>query len=156
MKHLFSKAFFREMLPLAIPIALQNLLMASFRLVDMLMLCQLSGDALAAVDLASQISFFVDLISFGVSSGCAVFLAQYHGAKNTDGIRRVMGVALVTLVPVGVLATVLSVLFPHVIMQVLTNDETLRTIGVSYLSVAAFSYIAIVVNSILSTVLRST
>ena len=68
MKHLFNKAFFREMLPLAIPIALQNLLMASFRLVDMLMLGQLSGDALAAVDLASQVSFFVDLISFGVSS----------------------------------------------------------------------------------------
>ena len=156
MKHLFTKAFFREMLPLAIPIALQNLLMASFRLVDMLMLGQLSGDALAAVDLASQISFFVDLISFGVSSGCAVFLAQYHGAKNTDGIHRVMGVALVTLVPVGVLATVFSILFPRSIMQILTNDESLRTIGVSYLSVAAFSYIAIVLNSILSTVLRST
>jgi putative MATE family efflux protein len=156
MKHLFTKAFFREMLPLAIPIALQNLLMASFRLVDMLMLGSLSGDALAAVDLASQISFFVDLISFGVSSGCAVFLAQYHGAKNIDGIRRVMGVALVTLVPVGVLATVLSILFPRSIMQVLTNDESLRAIGVSYLSVAAFSYIAIVLNSILSTVLRST
>ena len=156
MKHLFNKGFFREMLPLAIPIALQNLLMASFRLVDMLMLGQLSGDALAAVDLASQISFFVDLLSFGVSSGCAVFLAQYHGAKNTDGIHRVMGVALVTLVPAGILATLLSVLFPHAIMQMLTNDESLRSIGISYLSVAAFSYIAIVVNSILSTVLRST
>ena len=156
MKHLFSKAFFREMLPLAIPIALQNLLMASFRLVDMLMLGSLSGDALAAVDLASQVSFFVDLISFGVSSGCAVFLAQYHGAKNIDGIRRVMGTALVSLVPIGVLATLLSILFPYRIMEILTNDETLRTVGVSYLSVAAFSYIAIVLNSVLSTVLRST
>ncbi len=156
MKKLFTKAFFREMLPLAIPIALQNLLMASFRLIDMLMLGQLNGDALAAVDLASQVSFFVDLISFGVSSGCAVFLAQYHGANNIDGIRRVMGCALVSLVPVGVLATVLSILFPHVIMQALTNDESLRAIGVSYLSVAAFSYIAIVLNMILSTVLRST
>lgn len=156
MKNLFGRAFFREMLPLAIPIALQNLLMASFRLVDMLMLGQLSGDALAAVDLAGQISFFVDLISFGVSSGCAVFLAQYHGARNIDGIRRVMGVALVTLLPLGALATVLSILFPHAIMQVLTNDESLREIGVSYLSVAAFSYLFIVLNSVLSTVLRST
>ncbi len=156
MKNLFGKAFFREMLPLAIPIALQNLLMASFRLVDMLMLGQLSGDALAAVDLASQVSFFVDLISFGVSSGCAVFLAQYHGAENTDGIHRVMGIALVSLMPLGVLATVLSICFPHRIMEVLTNDESLRAIGVSYLSVAALSYIPIVLNSILSTVLRST
>ena len=156
MKHLFSKAFFKEMLPLAIPIALQNLLMASFRLVDMLMLGSLSGDALAAVDLASQMSFFVDLISFGVSSGCAVFLAQYHGANNIDGIRRVMGCAFVSLLPIGVLATLVSVCFPSAIMRVLTNDQTLREIGVSYLSVAAFSYLSIVLNSILSTVLRST
>lgn len=155
-KTLFGKAFFKEMLPLAIPIALQNLLMASFRLVDMLMLGQLSGEALAAVDLASQMSFFVDLISFGVASGCAVFLAQYHGAKNLDGIRRVMGCAFVSLLPVGLLATVLSVCFPRTIMQILTNDGGLRAVGVSYLSVAAFSYPFIVVNMILSTVLRST
>ncbi len=156
MKHLFGKAFFKEMLPLALPIALQNLLMASFRLVDMLMLGQYSGDAMAAVDLASQMSFLVDLLSFGVASGCAVFLAQYHGANNREGIRRVMGCGLVTLVPLGLLATMLSIAFPETILRILTNDVRLREIGVSYLSVAAFSYLGIVVNSVLSTVLRST
>ncbi len=156
MKNLFGKAFFKEMLPLAIPIALQNLLMASFRLVDMLMLGQYSGDAMAAVDLASQMSFLVDLLSFGVASGCAVFLAQYHGANNREGIWRVMGCGLVTLVPIGLLVTFLSLAFPETIMRVLTDDTNLREIGVSYLSIAAFSYLGIVVNSVLSTVLRST
>ncbi len=156
MKNLYGRAFFKEMLPLAIPIALQNLLMASFRLVDMLMLGSLNGDALAAVDLASQMSFFVDLISFGVSSGCAVFIAQYHGANNIDGIRRVIGCALVSLVPIGLLAMTVSLCFPDTIMRILTDDPSLREIGASYLSVAAFSYFFIVVNSILSTVLRST
>lgn len=144
------------MLPLAIPIALQNLLMASFRLIDMLMLGQYSGDAMAAVDLASQMSFLVDLLSFGVSSGCAVFLAQYHGAKNLDGIHRVMGCALVSLLPLGLLIMLLSISFPDRIMRLLTDDETLQSIGVSYLSIAAFSYLGIVLNSVLSTVLRST
>ncbi len=144
------------MLPLAIPIALQNLLMASFRLIDMLMLGQYSGEAMAAVDLASQMSFLVDLLSFGASSGCAVFLAQYHGANNRDGIWRVMGCGLVSLVPLGLLATVISLRFPDAIMRVLTDDVTLREIGVSYLSVAAYSYLGIVLNSVLSTVLRST
>ncbi len=156
MKKIFDKSFFREMLPLALPIALQNLLAASFRLVDTLMLGQLSGNALAAVDLAGQVSFFVDLISFGVSSGCAVFLAQYHGARNRDGIHRVMGVALATLVPIGMLATVLSVAFPHTIMEIMTDDGSLREIGVSYLTAAAYSYVFIAINMVLSTVLRST
>ena len=146
MKHLFSRAFFKEMLPLAIPIALQNLLMASFRLVDMLMLGQYSGDALAAVDLASQMSFLVDLVSFGAASGCAVFLAQYHGAKNVDGIHRVMGCGLVSLLPIGLAAMLVSVSFPGTIMRILTDDLTLREIGVSYLSIAAFSYLGIVLD----------
>ena len=156
MKKLFGKAFFKEMLPLALPIALQNLLMASFRLVDMLMLGQYSGDAMAAVDLASQISFLVDLLSFGVASGCAVFLAQYHGANNREGIYRVMGSGLVTLVPMGLVAMILALSFPETIMRLLTDDANLREIGVSYLSVAAISYLGIVINSVLSTVLRST
>ncbi len=156
MKQLFGKAFFKEMLPLAIPIALQNLLMASFRLIDMLMLGQYSGDAMAAVDLASQTSFLVDLISFGVSSGCAVFLAQYHGANNREGILRVMGCGLVSLVPLGLLVMIVALSFPEAIMRLLTDDARLREIGVSYLSVAAYSYLFIVVNMVLSTVLRST
>lgn len=156
MKGLFPKQFWREMLPLAIPIALQNLLMASFRLVDMLMIGRLGGDALAAVDLGSQISFLVDILSFGVSSGAAVFIAQYHGAGDRDGIHRVLGCAAMVLLPLGVLAMLVGLLLPTEIMSILTDDAVLIELGTQYLSVAAFSYLGIVLNSVLSTVLRST
>lgn len=156
MKGIFNRAFWREMLPLAIPIALQNLLMASFRLIDMLMIGRVGGDALAAVDLGSQLSFFVDIFSFGVASGAAVFIAQYHGAGDRDGIHRVLGCAAMVLLPLGVLAMLVGLLFPSAIMSVLTDDPSLIRLGTEYLSIAAFSYLGIVLNSVLSTVLRST
>lgn len=155
-QRLFGKMFWREMLPLAIPIALQNLLSASFRLVDMLMIGQLGSQALGAVDLGGQVSFFLDLITFGAASGSAVFIAQYHGANNRDGIHRVLGCVLVFLVPLGIVFTAVAALFPEQIMSVLTDDPDMIAYGAEYLSAACFSYIGIVGNSVLCTTLRST
>lgn len=155
-KRLFGKMFWREMLPLAIPIALQNLLSASFRLIDMLMIGQLGSQALGAVDLGGQVSFFLDLITFGAASGSAVFIAQYHGANNRDGIHRVLGCVMVFLIPLGIMFTTAASLFPTQIMSVLTDDPEMIAYGAEYLSVACFSYIGIVLNSVLCTTLRST
>ena len=73
---LFDRAFWSAVLPLALPIALQNLLMTSFRLVDTLMIGRLGDVSIAAVGLAGYASFLVELISFGVASGSAVRIAR--------------------------------------------------------------------------------
>ena len=50
-----KKEFYRELFSLAIPIGLQNLLIALIGATDALMLGRLSQDAVAAVSLANQI-----------------------------------------------------------------------------------------------------
>ena len=84
LKGFFNQTFWLAVLPLAIPIALQNLLMTSFRLVDTLMVGRLGDVSIAAVGLAGWASFLVELLAFGMSSGAAVFIAQYHGAGNQE------------------------------------------------------------------------
>ena len=56
---LFDRSFWAAALPLVIPIALQNLLMTSFRLVDTLMVGRLGDVSIAAVGLAGWASFLV-------------------------------------------------------------------------------------------------
>ena len=51
MAELFDRSFWRVALPLIIPIALQNLLMTSFRLIDTLMVGRLGDVSIAAVGL---------------------------------------------------------------------------------------------------------
>lgn len=153
---LFDRAFWRMMLPLALPIAMQNLLMTSFRLVDTLMIGRLGDVSIAAVGLAGYASFFVELVTFGVASGSAVFLAQYHGAGNVKGIRRTFGVMLVCVVPVGLLFTLLTVTFPEVVMRLFTDDAILIDEGVRYLRYAALSYVSLTLNTALGITLRCT
>jgi len=151
---LFGRAFWRAALPLALPIALQNLLMTSFRLVDTLMIGRLGDVSIAAVGLAGYASFLVELISFGAASGGAVFLAQYHGAGNRDGILRAYGAMLLFIVPTGLLFTVGVGAFPGTVMRLFTDDAALISEGVRYLRFACISYVSLALNMAISTLLR--
>ncbi len=153
---LFERAFWAAALPLIIPIALQNLLMTSFRLVDTLMVGRLGDVSIAAVGLAGWASFFVELLAFGMSSGGAVFVAQYHGANNRAGMLRTYGMLLLFMVPLGLVFTLGVGLFPAQVMQLFTDDPALIAEGVKYLQFACVSYFSLTLNLALSTMLRCT
>jgi putative MATE family efflux protein len=130
--------------------------MTSFRLVDTLMIGRLGDVSIAAVGLAGYASFFVELISFGMASGSAVFVAQYHGANNKDGILRTYGTMLLFMVPVGLLFTVGVGAFPEFVMQMFTDDAALIGEGARYLRFACISYVSLTINMAISTLLRCT
>ena len=77
LRRLFGgKRYWNTVLHLAIPIAVQNLLTSSFVLVDTLMVGQLGDVSLAAVGMAGQWSWLLNLTLFGFSSGASVFCSQ--------------------------------------------------------------------------------
>ncbi len=153
---LFERTFWAAALPLIIPIALQNLLMTSFRLVDTLMVGRLGDVSIAAVGLAGWASFFVELLAFGMSSGAAVFVAQYHGANNKEGMLRTYGMMLLFMVPMGLLFTLGVGLYPSFVMKLFTDDPALISEGVKYLQFACVSYLSLALNLAISTMLRCT
>ncbi len=156
LKGFFNQTFWLAVLPLAIPIALQNLLMTSFRLVDTLMVGRLGDVSIAAVGLAGWASFLVELLAFGMSSGAAVFIAQYHGAGNQEGIRKTYGMMLLFMVPMGLFFTIGVALFPEFVMKIFTEDAALIAEGARYLRFACVSYVSISINLAFSTLLRCT
>ena len=153
---LLGKSFWRTLLPLALPIALQNLLMTSFRLVDTLMIGTLGDVSIAAVGLAGQASFLVELVAFGMASGSAVFIAQFHGAGDIDGIHRAFGATLLFGLPFGLVAAVGCFAFPDRVMALLTDDPALIAEGARYLTYACWSYLSLAVFQSMCTTLRST
>ena len=153
---LFDRSFWAVALPLIIPIALQNLLMTSFRLVDTLMVGRLGDVSIAAVGLAGWASFFVELLAFGMSSGAAVFVAQYHGANNREGMLRTYGMMLLFMVPMGLVFTLGVGLYPEFVMRLFTEDPATIAEGVKYLQFACVSYLSLALNLAFSTMLRCT
>ena len=85
-----NASFSRNLLRLAVPIVLQNLVTTAVSSADVIMLGFVSQDALAAGSLASQIMFILNLVYSGISSGVIMLAAQYWGKQDTLTIERVI------------------------------------------------------------------
>ncbi|MBQ8474064.1 MAG: MATE family efflux transporter [Clostridia bacterium] len=156
-KKLFlDRQFWRVALSLAVPIALQNLLSASFSLVDTFMVGKLGGDYLAAMGMAGQWSWLLSIFSFGLVSGTSLFIAQYWGIKDIKSINRTTGIAVSSTVIIALIFTVVGITAPETIMKVFSRTPEIVEYGSTYLRIAAYSYPAVALTLILSAVLRST
>ena len=155
-KYFCDSGFWRVALRLAIPIALQNLLISSFSLIDTLMVGQLGDVALSAVGMAGQWSWMLNIALFGVISGTSLYISQYWGVRDIDGIHRIYGIALTSALLIAAAFALSGLLIPGSIVSIFNRDPAIIDAGTAYLSIAALSYPAVAMSNILSTVLRST
>ena len=155
-KYFGDMGFWRVALKLAFPVAMQNLLTSSFILVDTIMVGQLGDLSLSAVGMAGQFGWFLNMITFGMCSGAAVFISQYWGAKDTAGIRRTYGIAVVSVCLISALFFVIGLLFPEGVVRIFNREPDVVEAGAAYLRIACWSYLATGVNMVFCIVLRST
>ena len=135
-----NRRFYRDVLVLGIPVAVQNLIISSASMVDTIMIGSLGEIAVAAVGLCSLFFMLIFSVSFGFSHGGMIFFAQYWGAKDEKGICRAYGITLVCVMAVGLSFGGLAVFAPEFIMRVYTDKESIQAIGVQYLRIVGWSY----------------
>jgi putative MATE family efflux protein len=150
-----DREFFRAMLALAIPVAFQQLITASLNMIDVLMVGQLGETSVAALGLANQIFFLLILFLFGVTSGMAIFTAQYWGKGDVESIRRVLGLCLAIAIAVSAVFTLLATLLPEMLMSIYTEDTEVIRIGSDYLRIVGLSYVMMAISVSYISVLRS-
>ncbi len=155
-KMMRDKEFWKLLLALALPIALQNLLSSSLAIIDNLMIGRLGDIAVASVGVSAQVAQLVNISLFGITSGGTIFAAQYWGKKDYEGIRRTYGLVMISCAVVSLLAAILISTFPKVVLGFYTNSQSIIAEGSKYLRIAAFSYVGIAVNLGFCTILRST
>lgn len=151
-----GKRYWQKLLSLAVPMAIQNLLISSFVLIDTLMVSMLGDVSLASVGMAGQWSWLLNLTMFGFSSGAAVFFAQYFGDKNIDGIKKTYGITMFFLSIAAMIFALSGFFFSKQIISIFNRDIQVLDIGSRYLKIAVFSYPAIVINQVMGVYLRST
>ncbi|MDP4089914.1 MAG: MATE family efflux transporter [Bacillota bacterium] len=151
-----DRKFYSTLVKIALPIVIQNLIMSSLNLVDVFIIGGLGQTAIASVGLANQYFFLLNLLLFGISSGSAIFTAQYWGKRDVKGIRKVLGLCLMTGVAAAAVFTLGGLVFPRQILGLFSNDPVVVAMGSAYLRIIVFSYIVTAVTFGYSVVLRST
>ena len=133
--------FYKELLSFAVPIGLQNLLVALIGASDALMLGRLTQDAVSAVSLANQIAFIMNLFSGAVVGGGGALLAQYWGKGDRIMVKNLFCMLMKWAFGISFVFSMLALFTPEILMRIYTPDAALIEIGASYLRAVGISYL---------------
>ena len=150
-----NRAFYKTVVALVLPMALQNLINVGVSSADVIMLGQVGETVLSAASLAGQVQFIMTLVFFGLTSGAAVLTAQYWGKGDTRTIEKVMGIAMCFSLMVGLAFTLAAWLIPEVLMSIYTSEPEVISEGCKYLRIVAVAYIPISITTIYLNIMRS-
>ncbi len=154
MKKSKEQTFFHSVCALAVPVALQSMLQASFGVMDQVMIGQLGGVEVAAVGLAGKFTGIFNVIVSAVGAVAGIMISQYMGQKNTAEIRRSMLLNLRVCLILAALFTLSGIAAPKQIMGLYIDDiVTAKTAG-RYLSIVSGTFFPVAGITILSTYLR--
>lgn len=155
MKKRFDFSFYMNALRLALPIAVQNLLTSSATLIDTAMVAGIGDAAVSAIGGAVRYGFLLNVICFGIASGCSSLISQYWGGKEMKNLRRTYGFALTIGAVIALIFTVLLSAFPFALMRVFTDKDSIAILGAEYIRIYAISVPFIVFSQITCFVFRA-
>lgn len=150
-----EKEFREKILKLALPIAVQQFMLALVSACDAFMLGGLNQNSLSAVSLASQITFVFNLIMMALTIGENMFVAQYYGNKDALGVRATGGLVLKYVLLVSGLFLIATVFIPQNLMRLFTKDAVLIEYGMKYLKLIGLSYVFSGVLQVLQGILKN-
>lgn len=136
-----KRLFYKKMLLIGIPVVFQNLVSIGLNLIDTLMIGMLGEQELAAVGAANQVYFIFTVSLFGLFSGAAVYTAQYWGAQDMAGVRKILGIDYLIGFFFALAVSVAGFLFAPDIIGLFSTDDAVIAFGTDYIRIACFSYV---------------
>lgn len=150
-----DKAFQKKIWSIALPIALQNLVISSINMADVFMVGKLGISEIASLGIANQISFLLILYLFGVNSGTGIFTAQFYGKNDFKNIHKVLGISLVMSILGALLFLAASFFMPEQLIRIFSKDKDVIHFGANYLKIIGLSFPVTAISFVYAIQLRN-
>ncbi|MCR5101492.1 MAG: MATE family efflux transporter [Butyrivibrio sp.] len=82
-----SRAFYKRLLIIAIPIMVKQGITNFVNMLDNIMVGQIGTEQMSGVAIINQLMFVFNLMIFGGVAGAGIFTAQYYGKGDSEGVR---------------------------------------------------------------------
>jgi putative MATE family efflux protein len=148
--------YFPNIRKIAIPIIIQQLTFSALNMLGVILVGQKGEVSVAAVGLAGQLAFLLNLVHFGIISGAAMFTAQFWGRKDIPNLRRVLGLCLILAISASLIFFTLAQFLPSQILSIYTKDPEVITLGTRYVRVFSWTYLFFAITFSYALVMRST
>ncbi len=148
--------YFPEVRRIAIPIMLQQAVFSLLNMLAVVFVGQKGDVAVAAVGLAGQIAFLLNLVHFGIISGAAMFTAQFWGRRDIANLRRVLGLSLIFAISASLIFFTLAQFFPGTDPGHLLQDPAVIALGASYIQIYSWTFLFFGITFSYALIMRST
>lgn len=149
-----DKGFYKRLLLLAAPLALQNIITYSVSLADNIMVGRLGELALSGAYVGNQLQNVLHMLVMGLSAALLVLGSQFWGKRETDKVQSIVGIALKFGFGAGLLLLAATLITPAGILRLFTDDTAVMTEAMKYLVIIRFTYVFFCVTQVLVASMR--
>ena len=151
-----DREYFRSLRRIALPIIAQQFILSGLSMVSVILIGQKGDTAVAAVGLANQVFFLLNLVLFGIISGTAMFTAQFWGKGDIPNLRRALGLCLALSVSASLIFMLLAQFVPERMLGFYSSDPAVIALGSQYLRIYSWAFVFFAITFSYALVLRST
>lgn len=136
-----DKKFYRLLLGISIPIAMQNLITFAVSMIDTLMVGSLGKVPLSAVSIANNLFFVLMILIFGLASGSNIMISQYWGKEDVNTIHKILAIMYRVCIGIIIIFVMIAVFLPTQFMSIFSTDAEVIAGGTSYLRIVSIGYV---------------
>ena len=135
-----DRKFYKTLLLITVPIAVQNLITFGVSMIDTLMLGALGEVQLSAAAIGNNLFFIFMILNFGIAGGSNILISQYWGKQDVESIHKVLALMYRVTLGVGLVFVAIAALFPRQFLPIFTTDLAVIAAGEKDLRIVWWGY----------------
>lgn len=162
-KYIGDKAFYSMVLKVAIPIMIQNGITNLVSLLDNVMVGTLGTEAMSGVSIVNHFIFVFNLLIFGSVSAASIYVSQYYGSRDNEGLRYSFRFKFLITLLCSTLGALIILIFHTELINLFLHDSESSgdlaltfSLGKEYLFVMLIGLIPYAISQVYASTLRET
>lgn len=149
----------KHILLFTLPLMAGNFLQQLYNAVDGIVVGNFAAageDALSAVGTCAPVTMLFIAIAMGMSTGCSILIAQLHGARRYDEMRKAVATSLILVIAIGLVLSVAGGMVARWILEhILSVPENILPDATAYFAIYCFGLVFQFAYNIVAFILRS-
>ena len=123
-KFIGKRSFYTMIFAIAMPIMVQNGITNFVSMIDNIMVGRVGTNEMSGVAIVNQLVMVFALCIFGGVAGAGIFTAQFHGARNIEGIRYTFRYKLIVISIIATLSIAVFYCFGDELIRLYLQGES--------------------------------
>ena len=145
----------KQLLALAVPIAIGGAVQTSYHVINAFWVGRLGTDAVAVVSVCFPVNLLLISLGSGLALAGTILLAQFYGAKNTRQVNHTVAQCLVAVVILAVFLTAIGYLAAPFILRTIGARDALFDGALEYLRITLAGTVFLFLCALYQAILRA-